>query len=217
MLTMRKLAKKKIRRSMGMSMSIIIIYALRLGVRLVLPVSTILAGISRGDKDKFWRAYININNKLVKYRLRNNPSSQMLILLPHCMQNKDCSRRISEDINNCRRCGGCNIGEVADMLEPWGIKTVVAKGGTAARNTVKEYKPDLILAVACERELLSGMVDVGRIPVIGVINQRPNGYCTNTAVDVSSLKSTLTELMEAEHEHRKTGFKVRSSEGSELH
>ena len=121
------------------------------------------------------------------------------------MQSKDCSRRITEDIKNCRRCGRCRIGEVADIALRCGIRAVVAKGGTAARNTVKEYKPDFILAVACERELISGIGDVGKIPVIGVINQRPNGYCTNTTVDMLLLKKTLQEL-EISYEIRDTRF-----------
>lgn len=176
------------------------IYVLRAGISSVLPVFIYLTGLFRGEKDELRRIYININNLVVKYRLQKNHSAEMLILLPHCMQSKDCSRRITEDIRNCRRCGCCRIGEVADITLRYGIRTVVAKGGTAARNTVKECKPDFILAIACERELISGMGDIGRIPVIGVINQRPNGYCTNTTVDILQLKKMLQELLGEESE-----------------
>jgi hypothetical protein len=110
------------------------------------------------------------------------------------MQSKDCNNRITENISNCKRCGCCKVGELADLADLLGINVVVSKGGTAARNSVKEYMPDLILAVACERELVSGIGDVGGIPAIGVINQRPNGYCTNTTVDMTELKNILQEL-----------------------
>jgi len=171
------------------------IYALRLGMRLVLPVFMYFTGLFKGDKDWLGRIYISINNLVVRYGLLKKPMVQMLVLLPHCMQNKDCSCRITEDIRNCLRCGGCKIGEVAAILEKFGIRAAVAKGGTAARNIVKEFRPDFILAVACERELVSGIGDVGSVPVIGFINQRPNGYCTNTTVDMAQLKKMLNELL----------------------
>lgn len=171
------------------------IYALRLGIGLVLPVFMYFAGIFKSDKDWLGRIYININNLVVKYGLQKKSSAKMLVLLPHCMQNKDCSCRTAEAISNCRRCGSCKIGEVAGITEQYGIKAVVAKGGTAARNIVKEFRPDFIVAVACERELVSGIGDVGKIPVIGVINQRPNGYCTNTTADMAQLKRILQELV----------------------
>lgn len=173
------------------------IYALKLGIGLVLPVFMYFAAIFKGDKDWLGRIYIWINNLVVKYGLQKKSSLRMLVLLPHCMQNKDCGCKITEDISNCKRCGSCKVGEAAAVTEQYGIKAVVAKGGTAARNTVKEFRPDFILAVACERELVSGIGDVGKIPVIGLINQRPNGYCTNTTVDIIQLKTVLKEFLDA--------------------
>ena len=171
-----------------------VIYALCLGTRLVLPAALFLEGIFGGGKDRLERIYISINNIAAEHRLKKVPTDRMLILLPHCMQNKDCSQRITEDINNCRRCGCCKIGEVADLAALLKINAVVAKGGTAARNSAKEYKPEFVFAVACERELVSGIGDIGKIPAIGIINQRPNGYCTNTTVDMAELKRILKEM-----------------------
>jgi hypothetical protein len=171
-----------------------VIYSLGLGIRLVIPAFIFFVGLFRGDKDRLGRVYISINNMVVKHRLQKKPSHKFLMLLPHCMQSKDCNNRITENISNCQRCGCCKVGELADLADLLGINVVVSKGGTAARNSVKEYMPDLILAVACERELVSGIGDVGGIPAIGVINQRPNGYCTNTTVDMTELKNILQEL-----------------------
>jgi len=172
------------------------IYSLRLGIGLLLPVLMYFTGLMKGDKDWLGRIYIRINNLVVKYGLQKKSAAKMLLLLPYCMQNKDCSRRIAEAISNCRRCGCCKVGEIAGITEQYGIEAVVAKGGTAARNIVKEFRPDVIVAVACERELVSGIGDVGKIPVIGVINQRPDGYCTNTTVDMVQLKRVLQEFLE---------------------
>jgi hypothetical protein len=187
------------------------IYALRLGMGLVLPVFMYFTGLFKGDKDWLGRIYIDINNLIVKYGLQKKSSAKMLVLLPHCMQSTDCSCKITEDICNCRRCGCCKVGEVANTTERYGIRAVVAKGGTAARNSVKDFRPDFILAVACERELVSGIGDVGKTPVIGVINQRPNGYCTNTTVDMEKLKRVLQELLGSKSEVLSAGYEVRGA------
>ena len=48
--------------------------------------------------------------------------------------------------------------------------------------------------MACERDLTSGIADVGNIPVIGIINDRPNGPCYNTVVDINEFKRGLMIL-----------------------
>ena len=46
----------------------------------------------------------------------------------------------------------------------------------------------MIIAVACERDLISGMMDISQIPVIGILNQRPYGPCRDTYVDVNKIE-----------------------------
>lgn len=169
-------------------------FIILLGTRVVLPVMIFLTGLFRGDKDPLGRAFISINNIAAVKRLHGKAPSRMLMLLPHCMQSRECGRKITEDIGNCMRCGCCKIGETASLAELMDIDVVVAKGGTAARNHVKEYRPEFIIAVACERELVSGIGDIGDIPAVGVINQRPMGYCTDTTVDMVELKRVIQEL-----------------------
>lgn len=167
---------------------------LKLGTRVVLPAMIFITGLFRGDKERLGRAFISINNITAVKRLQSKAPSRMLMLLPHCMQSRECGRKITEDIGNCMRCGCCKIGEAASLAELMDIDVVVAKGGTAARNHVKEYRPEFIIAVACERELVSGISDIGDVPAVGVINQRPKGYCTDTTVDMVELKKVLQGL-----------------------
>ena len=61
---------------------------------------------------------------------------------------------------------------------------------------VKEAKPKAIIAIACERDLASGMADVFPIPVIGVLNQRPNGPCCNTTVDIKKVREAVELLID---------------------
>ena len=68
-------------------------------------------------------------------------------------------------------------------------------GGTAARKAIRDLRPKAVLAVACERDLVSGLADTGRLPVIGIVNIRPNGPCSDTFVDMELLRSKLEGLL----------------------
>ena len=47
----------------------------------------------------------------------------------------------------------------------------IATGGTLARKYVKDLRPDLIIAVACKRDLISGIKDAEPFLVYGVFNK----------------------------------------------
>ena len=53
-----------------------------------------------------------------------------------------------------------------------------------------------MLAVACERDLTSGIKDCYPLPVIGILNERPFGPCFNTVVDVSKIDEALRQVLE---------------------
>lgn len=67
---------------------------------------------------------------------------------------------------------------------------------------VKEAKPKAIIAIACERDLASGMADVFPIPVIGVLNERPNGPCCNTTVDINKVRDAVELLIDKDNYER---------------
>ena len=77
----------------------------------------------------------------------------------------------------------------------YGCQFIVVTGGTLARMKVKEARPKAIVAIACERDLASGMADVFPIPVIGVLNERPNGPCCNTTVDPKRVRAAVEQLL----------------------
>ncbi len=179
-----------------------ILLFLQFGLKFMLPVCIAAAELLNSDVDDIRRIYIRINNALAAAVKREIRPEQVLVLLPHCMQNKDCGSKITEDIGRCAQCGRCRIGEVRELTRAVGARAAVVGGGTAARSLVREMRPDLILAVACERELLSGIADVGAIPVIGIINERPNGYCCNTSLDVKQFAEKLGCVIGACHSER---------------
>ena len=154
-----------------------------------------LFGVS---KEEIEDSYIKINNQMtvsqdIKYR-----PEEILILAPHCLQNTNCPHKITIDVQNCHRCGKCSVAGLLDIAEETGVNLVVASWGTFARKLAKEYQPKAIVAIACERDLTSGIKDMNaqHIPVVGVLNERPNGPCYNTTVQICKVRQALAEFIE---------------------
>lgn len=153
---------------------------------------TILVGKCIGIKqERIQRSYIAVNNNLVKSKKLNLTNKKIMILLPHCLQDADCPHKITMDINNCRHCGKCCISEIISLGSKYSAQVKVATGGTLARKFIEDYRPDGVIAVACERDLSQGIQDIGTLPVYGVLNLRPNGPCFNTSVDIDQVEKAL--------------------------
>lgn len=117
-----------------------------------------------------------------------------LVLLPHCLQNHECSHRLTFDLDACTRCGKCTIGSLLDLRDRYGIRMAVATGGTLARKIVERVNPSVILAVACPRDLSAGMLDVYPIPTMGQLNEWREEECIDTWVDLEELERSLDNL-----------------------
>lgn len=111
-------------------------------------------------------AFIFINNKLVLAEARIVKAERLLILLPHCLQYHECSVRITGDIENCEACGKCRIRELVTLSSKYNVSIVVATGRTLARRIVKEKRPSVIIAVACERDL---KIDFLELDVVSIL------------------------------------------------
>jgi hypothetical protein len=174
----------------------LLLIPVRLGLKLVMPFALFVTDILKHDKDMIRSLFIDINNIFVQSgKIRKSPDKIML-LLPHCLQNSECTHKVTGDIKNCKKCGRCTIGEILGLVEEKGVKAIIVTGGTAARNTIAREKPEIVLSVACERDLAIGISDVSQIPVLGVLNQRPNGPCVNTTVNVEVLREKLDSMIE---------------------
>lgn len=157
-----------------------------------------LVGIS---KDRILQSYIAVNNYLVHSKYLRLRGEQIMILLPHCLQDSDCPHKITIDVNNCKGCGKCDIASLKEMAEEYNAVIKVATGGTLARKFVLDSRPRGVVAVACERDLSLGIHDLGGLPVIGVLNCRPNGPCFNTTVNLDEVEDALQSIIK-EDENR---------------
>ncbi len=122
-----------------------------------------LFGISR---DRLSHSFIRVSNTLVRPDRGNGP---VLAIFPRCLDSKTRTKAL----------------EICERHSDVVVHT--ASGGSAARKVIKDMKPRAIVAVACERDLVSGIQDIApKIPVIGIPNVRPGGPCKDTTMDIKS-------------------------------
>lgn len=173
---------------------------MRAATGLMFPFVLGLAKIFGIDKDIVKSSFIEVNNGLVKTSPEKYRPRDILILAPHCLQWSECPHKITIDVKNCKRCGKCTVDALRKLQEKYGVLLVVATGGTLARKFIKQYKPSAIIAVACERDLTSGIQDVSPLPVMGVLNDRPNGPCYNTWVNINNVEQAIKFYLDREKE-----------------
>jgi hypothetical protein len=164
---------------------------MRVAVNLFFPLVLIIGKMFHIDSDKIKSSFVETNNDLVRSRALKVKPSQILLLVPHCLQNNDCPHKITVKIDNCLRCGDCPVKGLLELRDSYGINIGMAAGGTLARKYVQEYRPRAIVAIACERDLTSGILDTNPIPVLGVTNERPYGPCFNTQVKTAGVEDAI--------------------------
>lgn len=160
-----------------------------LTLKILYPLLMLPGSFSKDKKEKLQGFVITLNNKLV--RLEKPRAKKILLLLPHCLQVNDCDIRITQNIYNCRRCGKCGINDLIRISDENNLKLSVATGGNLARKIVMDIRPEAIIAVACERDLSSGVADSFPMPIIGIVNERPFGPCFNTKVSMEKVKEAV--------------------------
>lgn len=131
------------------------------------------------------------NRKALSETGRRFSSDETLILIPHCLQNHECPRRLTFNPDSCVRCGKCPIGNLLDIRDRFGTHFAIASGGTSARRIVEKTGPSLIVAVACPVDLSLGLLDVHPITTVGVLNEWRNGPCFDTWVNTAELEAAL--------------------------
>lgn len=165
----------------------------------VYPVLYVLGRCVGLSRDSLEQKYIRWSNSLNEGQDYHLTGEKILLLVPHCLQRDACEHKITRHIENCRQCGGCKIGSLVALQKKYGCHLEAATGGTLARQLVKKYQPAAVVAVACERDLSSGIMDVYPLPVLGVLNKRPFGPCFNTDVDLPAVEGALQKFLGVQH------------------
>jgi hypothetical protein len=162
-----------------------------LTVKVLFPIATALSTLLGVSRDRLRESFVSVNNSMTKAQGKRLSGERLLVLLPHCLQIDKCHQNLTHDVELCKECGRCMVGELKKMAKEYSVHLNVVNGGTLARKKVAESRPTGIVAVACERDLTLGIQDVYPIPVVGVINDRPFGPCYNTSVDMNKVKAAI--------------------------
>lgn len=182
-------------------------------IRFLFPLLVLIGKFVGIGKDQVRRAFVTINNQLVLAEAKLVKPEKLLILLPQCLQYHECDVRITGNVENCKACGRCKIKDLVELSQKYHVSISVATGGTLARRIVVEKKPHMIIAVACERDLTSGIQDTYPVPVYGILNRRPNGPCYDTDVDLEHVEEGMINFLE--YRGAGTGTKGTGPEGTE--
>jgi hypothetical protein len=164
-------------------------------INLLFPMTITIGKLFDVEKERIERSFIEVSNHLIRQKDIIVKPDKLLILTPHCIQQEDCPHKVTKNITNCQRCGGCQVGDLAELADKYGVHLAIVTGGTLARKVVKTIRPQAMLAIACERDLTSGIQDVFPLPVIGILNQRPCGPCCNTRVDMVEVEQAVQKLL----------------------
>ena len=172
-------------------------------VNLLFPFAVVLGRVFNIPRVKIEQSFIEVSNHLVMQHKIKVPAERILILTPHCIQKDTCVHKITRNVENCKQCGGCSVGDMLGLAHKYGCKLAVATGGTLARQMVMQARPKAIVAVACERDLTSGIQDVFPLPVLGVLKERPYGPCFNASVDKKKLEDAILAFLDDEEANGK--------------
>ncbi len=164
--------------------------------KVLFPLMILMGKVVGISKERVRQSFVELNNHLTRSNSHRVRPDKLLILLPHCIQDFDCEIKITGNIRNCRGCGKCEIKDLIELSDQYRLKIAVATGGTLARRIVLENRPEAIVAVACELDLTTGIQDTYPIPVIGILNERPNGPCINTKVNIEKVRKAITDFIE---------------------
>ena len=124
-------------------------------------------GVQRDWTDN---AAVAVYNRLAWARDWRVRANEMLILIPRCLSR-------------------AALDGVMDIARRYDVATFVATRGAYARQAIRERRPKAVVAVACERDMVSGLHDVaGKVPVLGLVLKLPSGPCKDTVLDLVQLE-----------------------------
>ena len=132
-----------------------------------------------GRRDWVEHAAIDVYNTLAVRRGRTVGKGELLVLIPRCLSK------------------GALDGVLA-IAGRYEVPVFVATRGQLARRVIRERRPRAVVAVACERDMLTGLHDVaGKLPVLGLTMQLPNGPCRDAVLDLATMESWVKGLVGA--------------------
>ncbi len=130
-----------------------------------------------GARDWVEHAAVEVYNGLASRRGRKVGRGELLVLIPRCLSKEALD----------------GILAVAGRYE---VPVFVATRGQLARRAIRERRPRAVVAVACERDMVSGLHDVAaKVPVLGLTMRLPSGPCKDAAIDLPKFERWVESLV----------------------
>ena len=123
-----------------------------------------------GRRDWVEHAAIDVYNTLAVRRGRTVGRGELLVLIPRCLSK-------------------LALDGVLGIAGRYDVPVFVATRGQLARRVIRERRPRAVVAVACERDMMTGLRDVaGKLPVLGLTMRLPNGPCRDAMLDLETME-----------------------------
>ncbi|HUL48769.1 MAG TPA: DUF116 domain-containing protein [Gemmatimonadales bacterium] len=153
--------------------------ALERGPYLKLMNLTSLVSRAFGRRDQVEHAAIDVYDTLAERRGRKVGKGELLVLIPRCLSKQA-------------------LDGVLAIAGRYEVPVFVATRGQLARRVIRERRPRAVVAVACERDMMTGLRDVaGKLPVLGLTMQLPNGPCRDAFIDLDVMERWVRSLVDA--------------------
>lgn len=113
-----------------------------------------LAGFFKEVEGDPW---VKFNNCVALKHIKKHKPSNILVLVPYCIQKDGCAVNVVEDIENCTECGMCNIQEIKRLKRRFNIRVKVSPRSLDAFSEIKRIEPDLVIGVACRSRIFKAI------------------------------------------------------------
>ncbi len=131
-----------------------------------------------GVRDWVEHAAVEVYNSLAVRRGRTVGRGELLVLVPRCLA-KD------------------TLDGLLEVAGRYDVPVFVATRGQLARRAIRERRPRAVVAVACERDMVSGLHDVAaKVPVLGLTMRLPSGPCKDAVVDVAKFETWVKSFVD---------------------
>lgn len=160
-------------------------------VRLFFPLMEMLAKLVGLDRAAVRRSFVKVNNEMVLAGARTGAAGATAGALAPLSAAQRCPHRLMHNADHCRRCGACPVGALLDLRDAYGVRLAIATGGTIARRIVVQARPRCIIAVACERDLTSGIRTVTLSLCLACLTSGPHGPCLDTLAPLDAIEAAI--------------------------
>jgi hypothetical protein len=123
-----------------------------------------------GRRDWVENAAVKVYDSFAAARGRKVGKGELLLLIPRCLSK-------------------AALDGVLSIAGKYEVPVFVATRGQLARRVIRERRPRAVVAVACERDMVTGLHDVaGKVPVLGLTMTLPSGPCKDAGLDLGKLE-----------------------------